>query len=114
MGYEATREQVLNYLVDASIEEVETLLIAAGKWPRTSAPPPVPENIRWSVYVNDVPPHRRIPVIKTLRRITGRGLREVRSLVDNTPFVVVSDLLQDDALEVFLGLKRAGANVEIK
>lgn len=60
------------------------------------------------------PGEKKIQVIKTVREITGLGLKEAKDLVDNAPRAVKEAVDKATAEEVKAKLEEAGANVEIK
>jgi len=60
---------------------------------------------------------KKIEVIKTVRDITGRGLKESKDLVDATasgPQVVKENVKKEEAEEIKKRLETAGAGVELK
>ena len=57
---------------------------------------------------------KKIQVLKTLREITGLGLKEAKDLVDNPPKVVKEDLEKPEAEKIKKALEEQGAKVEIK
>ncbi|MBU0952347.1 MAG: 50S ribosomal protein L7/L12 [Elusimicrobia bacterium] len=56
----------------------------------------------------------KIPVIKTVREITGLGLKEAKDLVDGAPKTVKEGVTKDQAEEIKKKLTEIGATVEIK
>ena len=57
---------------------------------------------------------RKIEVIKTVREITGLGLKESKDVVDGAPKAVKEHILEKEANEIKTKLEAAGATVEIK
>lgn len=57
---------------------------------------------------------RKVQVIKTVKEITGIGLKEAKSLVDEAPKAVKEKVSRDEADRVAEMLRDAGAQVEIK
>jgi len=57
---------------------------------------------------------KKVAVIKTVRTITGLGLKEAKALVDEAPSPVKEDVGKDEAEEVQKQLEEAGAVVEVK
>ena len=57
---------------------------------------------------------RRIEVIKTVRAITGMGLKDTAEAVDGVPFVVASGIPVAEAKEIAAELTAAGGKVEIR
>lgn len=57
---------------------------------------------------------KRINVIKTVRTITGLGLKEAKDFVDSLPKPVKEGLPKNEAEDVLKQLEEAGATAEIK
>ena len=57
---------------------------------------------------------KKVAVIKTVRTITGLGLKEAKALVDEAPSAVKEGVGKDEAEEVQKQLEEAGAVVEVK
>jgi large subunit ribosomal protein L7/L12 len=56
----------------------------------------------------------KINVIKTVREITGLGLKEAKDLVDGAPKPVKENISKDEAEAIKKKLEDAGAGVELK
>ena len=56
----------------------------------------------------------KINVIKTVREITGLGLKEAKDLVDGAPKPVKENIGKDEAEAMKKKLEEAGAGVELK
>ena len=56
----------------------------------------------------------KINVIKTVRSITGLGLKEAKELVDSAPKPVKEGVAKAEAEEIKTQLEEAGATVELK
>ncbi len=56
----------------------------------------------------------KINVIKTVRELTGLGLKEAKDLVDGAPKAVKENIGKDEAAAVKKKLEDAGATVEMK
>jgi large subunit ribosomal protein L7/L12 len=56
----------------------------------------------------------KIKVIKTVREITGLGLKEAKDLVDGAPNTVKENISKEEAAELEAKFKEVGATVEIK
>src|SRR5881296_2188471 len=56
----------------------------------------------------------KINVIKTVRELTGLGLKEAKDLVDGAPKAVKENIGKDEANNVKKKLEDAGATVELK
>ena len=57
---------------------------------------------------------KKVSVIKTVRAITGLGLKEAKDLVEAAPSVVKESINKDESEEIKKKLEEAGATVEIK
>jgi len=57
---------------------------------------------------------QKVPVIKTVREITGLGLKEAKDLVEGVPATVKEGIAKDEAEEIVKKLEEAGASVEVK
>jgi len=57
---------------------------------------------------------KKIKVIKAVRELTGLGLKEAKSVVDEAPGNVKEGLSKEDAEEMKEKLEEAGATVELK
>ena len=56
----------------------------------------------------------KINVIKVVRTVTGLGLKEAKTLVDEVPKPVKEGVSKDEAEKIKAQLEEAGAQVEIK
>jgi large subunit ribosomal protein L7/L12 len=57
---------------------------------------------------------QKIQVIKVVREVTGKGLKEAKDLVDGAPKVIKENAKKDEAEEIKKKLEAAGAKVELK
>jgi large subunit ribosomal protein L7/L12 len=57
---------------------------------------------------------QKIQLIKVVKDITGKGLKECKDLVDNVPAVVKSGVSKEEAEELKKKLEAAGAEVQLK
>jgi large subunit ribosomal protein L7/L12 len=57
---------------------------------------------------------KKIQVIKVVRELTNRGLKEAKDLVDAAPKPVLERASKDDAEKAKAKLEEAGATVELK
>ena len=57
---------------------------------------------------------QKVPVIKTVREITGLGLKEAKDLVEGVPASIKEGIPKDEADEIMKKLEEAGASVEVK
>jgi large subunit ribosomal protein L7/L12 len=57
---------------------------------------------------------KKIQVIKEVRTITGLGLKDAKTLVDDAPKPVKEGISKDEAEKIKSQLEEAGAQVEVK
>ena len=57
---------------------------------------------------------KKIQVIKEIKEITGKGLKECKELADNLPAVIKEDVSNDEATSIKEKLEAAGAEVELQ
>ncbi|MFN2520923.1 MAG: 50S ribosomal protein L7/L12 [Candidatus Limnocylindria bacterium] len=73
----------------------------------------VEEKTEFTVVLKDIGASK-INVIKTVREITGLGLKEAKDLVDGAPKPVKENIGKDEAETIKKKLEDAGAGVELK
>jgi large subunit ribosomal protein L7/L12 len=56
----------------------------------------------------------KVGVIKTIRQITGLGLKEAKEMVENIPATIKEQIEKEDAESIKSQLEEAGAKVELK
>lgn len=57
---------------------------------------------------------KKVQVIKTIRAITGLGLKEAKDLVEGAPSMVKENIPKDEAEKIKKELEEAGGTVEVK
>ena len=57
---------------------------------------------------------KKIQVIKEIKEITGKGLKECKELVDNLPAIIKEEISNDEATSIREKLEAAGAEVELQ
>ncbi len=57
---------------------------------------------------------QKLQVIKTVREVTGLGLKEAKDLVDAAPKAIKEGVSKDEAEKVKAAIAEAGGSVEIK
>ncbi|MBE0635282.1 50S ribosomal protein L7/L12 [Candidatus Bipolaricaulota bacterium] len=57
---------------------------------------------------------KKIQVIKEIKEITGKGLKECKDLADNLPAVIKEGVSTDEATSIREKLEAAGAEVELQ
>jgi large subunit ribosomal protein L7/L12 len=88
--------------------------VAAAAAPVAAAPVEVAEEqTEFTAILAEIGPNK-IPVIKVVRELTGRGLKEAKDLVDASPKSVKEGVARDEAEKIKAALEAQGAKVEIK
>ena len=120
-----TQEDILSYLDEATILELNELVKAIEEKYGVSAAAPVavaaapaegaasegPSSV--TVVLANVG-DTKVAVIKAVREITGLGLVEAKKLVDGAPAEIKADVSADEAEKIKTALTEAGATVEFK
>jgi len=122
-----SKEDVLSYLESANMLEVSELIsdieekfgvsaaapvaVAAGAAP--AAAEVAEEQTEFNVVLANFG-DKKINVIKEVRAITGLGLKEAKSLVEEAPKDVKEGVSKEEAEQIKEQLEGAGATVEIK
>jgi large subunit ribosomal protein L7/L12 len=86
---------------------------AAGGGGGAAAPAEAEEKTEFTVILKEAGASK-INVIKTVRELTGLGLKEAKDLVDGAPKPVKENIGKDEAAAVKKKLEDAGATVEMK
>ncbi len=90
--------------------------VAAAAAPAAAAAaeaPEVEEQTEFTALLAEIGPNK-IPVIRTVRELTGLGLKEAKDLVDATPKPVKEGVTREEAEKIKAALEEQGAKVEIK
>lgn len=106
------------------IEAAELSKMLEEKWGVSAAAPaaaagpaavagPVEEQTEFDVILKDAGA-KKIEVIKTVRAITGLGLKEAKDLVESAPKAVKEGVNKAESEEIKKKLEEAGASVELK
>ncbi len=104
----------LNELVKAIEEKLGVSaadpVMMAGAAPAAAAEE---EKSEFDVILAEVGPNK-MAVIKTVKEITGLGLKEAKELVDNAPKPVKEGASKADAEDIQKKLEEQGAKIELK
>jgi large subunit ribosomal protein L7/L12 len=73
---------------------------------------PVEEKTEFTVVLKEIGASK-INVIKTVRELTGLGLKEAKDLVDSAPKPVKENVAKDEANNMKKKLEEAGATVDL-
>ncbi|MBW9212437.1 MULTISPECIES: 50S ribosomal protein L7/L12 [Terrabacteria group] len=120
-----TQEEILSYLDEATILELNELVKAIEEKYGVSAAAPVAVAAGAGEAAADAAPasvtvtltgvgETKVAVIKVVREITGLGLVDAKKLVDSAPAELKKDIPADEAEEIKKKLMEAGATVDIK
>ncbi|MSQ14152.1 MAG: 50S ribosomal protein L7/L12 [Dehalococcoidia bacterium] len=127
----ATKEEILDGIKQLSVldvawmvKELESAFGVSASAPMMAAAPaaaggasaaaaPVEEKSEFTVVLQEAGPNR-INVIKTVREITGLGLKEAKDLVEGAPKIVKSAIAKDEAEKIKKSLETAGAKVALQ
>jgi large subunit ribosomal protein L7/L12 len=122
-----TREQAVEFLQNLSVMQLVGLTKELeGKWGVKALPLPpvitpeqkqpvevVVEKTEFDVILTGYG-DKKVQVIKTLRELTGRGLKESMELVSNLPRAIKEVVGKEEAEDTKSKLEAAGATVELK
>ncbi len=102
------------YLQDRwGVSAAPIAVAAAGGGGGGAAPAEAEEKTEFTVVLKEAGASK-INVIKTVRELTGLGLKEAKDLVDGAPKAVKENIGKDEAAAVKKKLEDAGATVEMK
>lgn len=73
----------------------------------------VEEQTEFDVMITEIG-DEKLKVIKTVREITGLGLKEAKALVDGTPNTVKEAVGKEEAEEIKQKIEAVGAKIELK
>jgi large subunit ribosomal protein L7/L12 len=123
---EITKDQVVDYLSNLPVIQIAELVKELeGKWGVSAAPvmmggggaaaavEAAEEKTEFDVILADAG-SSKINVIKTVREITGLGLKEAKELVEGAPKAIKEGVGKEEAEDVKKKLEGAGAKVEVK
>ena len=121
-------ERIKEELSQATVLELKQLINALKEaWGVTAAAPvavaaapaagaaaaPAEEKTEFDVVLAEVGANK-MAVIKTVKEVTGLGLKEAKDLVDNAPKTLKEAVAKDAAEEMKKKLEDAGAKIELK
>ena len=127
----ATKDEMLESISKMSVLELSELVkgieekfgvsaqVAVAAAPaagaaQAGAAPAGEEKTDFTVVLASAPADKKIPIIKTVREITGLGLKEAKDLVEGAPKNVKEGIPKAQAEEIKKKLAEVGATVEIK
>lgn len=119
------KDQIIEAIKGMSVLELNELVKACEEEFGVSAAAPVAvaaagaaeggaeEQSSFTVVLAEVGAEK-IKVIKTVREITGLGLKEAKAVVDEAPSNIKEDVDKDEAEDIKAKLEEVGAKVEFK
>jgi|TARA_Y100000588_G_scaffold326946_1_gene361644 large subunit ribosomal protein L7/L12 len=124
-----SREEVLNAISEMSVLELSELIkdmedkfgVSAAAAVAVAAPAAggaaeessSEEQTEFDVILSSFG-EKKVGVIKTVRALTGLGLKEAKDLVESAPAPIKEGVNKDEAEDVKKQLEEAGGSVEIK
>jgi large subunit ribosomal protein L7/L12 len=123
-----TKENVIEFIANMTVLELSELIkemeekfgvsaaapvAIAAAVSGEAAGAPVEEKTEFDVILTTFG-DKKIQVIKEVRAITGLGLKDAKTLVDEVPKPVKEGISKEDAEKIKSQLEDAGAQVEIK
>ena len=103
----------LKELIDTYCEEFGVSAVAAAPAAAAAAAPAAEEKTEFDVVLAEVGANK-MAVIKTVKEITGLGLKEAKAIVDGAPKAVKEKVSKAEAEDIQKKLTEAGAKVEVK
>ena len=103
----------LKELIDTYCEEFGVSAVAAAPAAAAGAAPAAEEKTEFDVVLAEVGANK-MAVIKTVKEVTGLGLKEAKAVVDEAPKAVKEGLPKADAEAAAKKLEEAGAKVALK
>ncbi len=120
-----TREEIIQAIKEMSVLELNELVKACEEEFGVSAAAPVmvagaagaaaaeEEQTEFTAVLAEIG-SEKIKVIKTIREITGLGLKEAKELVDGAPSTIKEGIEKAEAEAIKSQLEEVGAKVELK
>lgn len=72
------------------------------------------EKTEFDVVLEEVPPDKKIAILKVVRTMTGLGLKEAKTMVESAPKAIKEAVAKEAAEEAKKQLEDAGAKVSVK
>ena len=124
-----SQDQVVDYIKNLKLSEVKGLIEVLEDQLGVSASAPVmavaagpggagaveeEEKTEFDVVLTAYPDNAKINVIKSVRQLTGLGLKEAKALVEGLPGKIKEAASKEDATAAKKALEETGATVEMK
>jgi large subunit ribosomal protein L7/L12 len=128
MTTEIKREDVIEFIANMTVLELSSFIkeleekfgvkaaapmVAQAPVAQTAEAAPVEEKTEFNVILSNIG-EKKIQVIKTVRAITGLGLKEAKELVESAPKSIKEGISKEEAEKIKKELEEAGATAEIK
>ncbi len=119
------KTQVIEWIKSLSVLELndlvktieETFGVSAAAATVVAAGPAAAEEVvektEFDVVLKEIGPEK-IKVIKTVRELTGLGLKEAKEVVDNAPKAIKEGVSKEDAEKIVEEFKAVGGVCEVK
>ena len=122
-----TKEDVIQFIENMSVLELSELVkeleekfgvsaaapMAVAAMPAAGGEVAAAEQTEFDVVLVSFG-EKKIQVIKTVREITGLGLKEAKAEVEGAPKAIKEGISKDEAEELVKKLEEAGATAEVK
>ena len=96
-----------------SAQAVAPVAVAAAPGAGAPAAAPAEEKTTFKVVLKS-PGQQKVQLIKKVKEVTGKGLKESKELVDNLPAVIKDGLSEEEAQKLKEELEAVGAEVELQ
>lgn len=122
-----TKEEILESIEQMSVKDLADLVESIEERFNVSAEAGVPtvvqaepgeeaeaeEKTTLDVVLTN-PGQKKIPVIKKVKEITGKGLKESKSLVDDLPSTIKEGVEEEEGKEIVEAFEELGAEAELR
>ncbi len=122
-----TKEDVIQFIENMTVLELSELVseleekfgvsaaapMAVAAMPAAGGEAAAEEQTEFDVVLTSFG-EKKIQVIKTVREITGLGLKEAKAAVEAVPNAIKEAVSKDEAEEIVKKLEGAGASAEVK
>ena len=103
----------LKELIDTYCEEFGVSAVAAAPAAAAAAAPAAEEKTEFDVVLAEVGANK-MAVIKTVKEVTGLGLKDAKDMVEGAPKTLKEGASKEEAEAMKKKLTEAGATVEVK
>ncbi len=74
----------------------------------------IEEKSTFDVSLSDVPSDKKIAILKSIRNITGLGLKESKEIVDNFPKIIKEGINKEEVERIKKEIETAGGKILVK